>query len=157
MNTLDLGQPIEEWRDLENAEKEEVGRSTDRTHSTVYATVSLFIALNSRTRSCTDLSLKTILLVVMIIRFHKRLRVVDDSVDVNNVLFLSIFHIHWWVITIKMVYKVKNSVAELILNNSLRASLSTLTSLRSGETSVSRCGTYRRQGNSRSASWRPRT
>lgn len=24
MNTLDLGQPIEEWRDLENAEKEEV-------------------------------------------------------------------------------------------------------------------------------------
>lgn len=24
MNTVDLGQPIEEWRDLESAEKEEV-------------------------------------------------------------------------------------------------------------------------------------
>lgn len=24
MNTIDLGQPIEEWRDLESAEKEEV-------------------------------------------------------------------------------------------------------------------------------------
>lgn len=30
MNTVDLGQPIEEWRDLQGGEKEEVGRERDQ-------------------------------------------------------------------------------------------------------------------------------